>query len=99
MNKQMTGVMQKRGELLARIAAQRGQAAEIGKRLETPLALADQGLAAMCFLRSNPAITAAVAALFVIRRRGVVGLVRGVWRVWKRYRYFTSISAKLLSHF
>ena len=97
MNKQMLEVMQKRGELLARIASQREQVAEMGARWQTPLALADQGLAAMRFLRSNPVLVAGVAALFVIRRRGVAGLVRGVWRMWKGYRYFTALSAKLSS--
>ena len=97
MNKQMRVVMQKRGELLARIASQREQVAEIGTRWQTPLALADQGLAAMRFLRSNPVLAAGVAALFVIRRRGVVGLARGAWRAWKGYRYLTALSAKLAS--
>lgn len=99
MNKQMLEVMLRRGELLARIASQREQVAEIGARWQAPLALADQGLAAMRYLRSNPVLVAGVAALFVIRRRGVVGLVRGVWRVWKGYLYLTALSAKLPSRF
>ena len=89
--------MQRRGELLARIASQREQVAEIGTRWQTPLALADQGLVAACFLRSNPVLVVGVAALLVIRRRGVVGLVKGVWRAWKGYRYLTAFSAKLSS--
>ncbi len=95
MNKQMLEVMQKRGELLARITSQREQAAEIGARWQTPLALADQGMAAMRFLRSNPVLAASVAAIFVIRRRGVVGLVKNLWRLWKGYRYLISFKAKL----
>ncbi|OGS95871.1 MAG: hypothetical protein A3K04_01490 [Gallionellales bacterium RBG_16_56_9] len=93
----MLEVMQRRGDLLARIAAQREQVAEIGTRWQTPLALADRGLAAVCFLRSNPVLVAGVAALLVIRRRGVVGLVKGVWRAWRGYRYFTAVSEKLSS--
>lgn len=89
--------MQKRGELLAKIAAQREQVTEIGTRLQAPLSLADRGLAAIRFVRSNPLLVAGVAALFVIRRHGVIGLVLGVWRVWKGYRYLTTISAKLSS--
>ena len=46
MNNQMYAVMQHRAELLARIASQRGQVAEIGERLQTPLAFADLGVAA-----------------------------------------------------
>lgn len=94
MNKYMSALMQSRGELLARIAVQREQVTEIGLRLRTPLALADRGVAAVHFLRSYPLLVAGATAFFVIRLRGVAGLV---WRVWKGYRDFTSISAKLLS--
>ena len=97
MNEQMLAVMQRRGELLAKIAAQRGQVAQIGARWQAPLALADQGLAVVRFLRSHPALVAGVVALFVIRRRGVVGLVKSGWRVWKGYRYLTALSERLSS--
>ena len=92
MSNQMLRVMQRRGELLARIAAQRGQVAEVGARWQTPLALADRGLAAVRFLRSHPVLVAGVAALLVIRRRGVTGLARSGWRAWKVYRYFAMFS-------
>ncbi|MFZ2525176.1 MAG: YqjK-like family protein [Candidatus Ferrigenium altingense] len=95
MNEQMLAVMQRRGELLAKIAAQRGQVAQIGARWQAPLALADQGLAVVRFLRSHPALVAGVVALFVIRRRGVVGLVKSGWRVWKGYRFLTALSERL----
>lgn len=97
MNEQMLAVMQRRGELLAKIAAQRGQVAQIGARWQAPLALADQGLAVVRFLRSHPALVAGVVALFLIRRRGVVGLVKGGWRVWKGYRFLTALSERLSS--
>ena len=97
MNSQMLAVMQRRGELLARIAAQREQMAETGARWQAPLALADQGLTVVRFLRSHPALVAGLVALYMIRRRGVVGLVKGGWRVWKGYRYLTALSEKLLS--
>ncbi|TAN84556.1 MAG: hypothetical protein EPN14_01970 [Gallionella sp.] len=97
MSEQMLEVMRRRSELLSKIASQRGEAAGIGARWQAPLALADQGLAAVHFLRSNPALVAGVVALLVIRRRGVVGLAKGVWRMWKGYRLFTAFSAKLLS--
>lgn len=97
MNRQMLEVMQRRGELLARIASQREQAAQIGARWETPLAFADRCRAAVRFLRSRPALVAGVAALFIVRRRGLIGLARGGWRVWRGYRYFVAFSAKLSS--
>jgi hypothetical protein len=95
MNDQMFALMQRRNELLARIAVQRDQAAEIGSQLKTPLAFADKGLAVARFLRSKPVLVAGMVALFVIRRRGVIGLVQGAWRLWKNYRQLAAFSAKL----
>ena len=95
MNKQMLAVMQRRGELLAKIAAQREQMAEAGAHWQVPLALADQGLAVVRFLRSHPVLAGGVAALFVIRRRGMVGLLKGAWRLWKGYRFLSALSEKL----
>jgi hypothetical protein len=97
MNERMPAIMQRRGELLARIAAQREQVAEAGARWQAPLALADQGLAVARFLRARPVLVATLAALLVIRRRGVMGLIGGGWKVWKRYRYLAALSAKLSS--
>ena len=93
----MSLLMQRRGELLAGIATQREQMAEIGSELEGPLSLADEGLDAVRFLRRHPLLVSGAVILLVIRRRGMAGLVGGVWGVWKGYRYFTSLSAKLLS--
>lgn len=97
MNERMPAIMQRRGELLARIAAQREQVAEAGARWQAPLALADQGLAVARFLRARPVLVATLAALLVIRRRGVMGLIGGGWKVWKGYRYLAALSAKLSS--
>lgn len=99
MNEQMLAVMQRRGELLAKISAQREQLAEAGARWEAPLALADQGLAVVRFLRSHPVLVAGAVALFVIRRRGVTGLVSGAWRMWRLYKLAASFSAKIASRF
>ena len=94
MNEQMREVMQRRGELLARIAAQREQVAQIGARWQAPLALADQGLTVVRFLRSRPVLVAGVAALLIIRKRGVMGLARYGMLAWKGYRYFAAFSEK-----
>lgn len=95
MSDRMSVVMQRRGELLARIAAQRGELAEYAARWQAPLALADQGLAAVRYLRAHPVLVAAAVAVVVLRRRGVMGLVRGGWRMWQGYRYVTMLSARL----
>lgn len=92
----LNDVMQRRRELLARIAAQREQVAELGARLQAPLAFADRGLAVARFLRSNPVLTAGVFGLAVFfRRRGILGAVQGAWRLWKKYRYLGAIAAGL----
>jgi len=95
MNERMLAVMQRRGELLTKITSQREQVAQAGARWQTPLALADQGLVVLRFLRSRPVLVAGVAALLVWRRRGMVGVVKTGWRVWKGYRYLTGLAAKL----
>jgi len=95
MNEQMLAVMQRRGELLAKIDIQRGEVAQVGARWQAPLALADQGLAVLRFMRSRPVLVASVAALLVWRRRGAVGVIRMSWRAWKGYRYLTGLAAKL----
>jgi hypothetical protein len=97
MNDQMFALMQRRSELLARIAVQRGQAAEIESQLKTPLSFADKGLAVSRFLRSKPMLVGGIVALFVIRRRSVIGIVVGAWQLWKGYRRLMAISAELSS--
>ena len=97
MNRRMLEVMQRRVDLLARIASQREQAAQIGARWEAPLAFADKCLGAVRFLRARPVLVAGVAALFVVRRRGLMGLARSGLLAWRGYRYFTAFSGKLSS--
>lgn len=98
MNKQMLAVMQRRGELLARIAMQREQVAETAMRWQAPLAFADKGLAAVRFLCSNPLLVAAVVAILAIRRRGVAGMLASGWRIWRLYKSAMSFSAKIASY-
>jgi len=97
MNKKLAELRRTRAKLLTRINVQREQMSEIGKQLRFPLELANQGVAAARFLRRYPLLFSGVAALFVLRRRGMTGLLVGIWRVWKGYRYFNVLSAKLSS--
>jgi hypothetical protein len=97
MNEKLFELSQRRSELLARIAAQREQMAEIEAEWDAPLALADKGMAGVRFLRHHPLLVAGAMAFVVIRRHRVAGLMWGVWRVWKGYRDFTSIPEKLPS--
>lgn len=95
MNERMLELRQRRGELLARIAVQRGQIGEMASRCEGPLALADQGVAALRFLRGHPLLVGGVAALVVWRRKGMAGLLRRSWLLWKGYRYFVNFRNRL----
>jgi hypothetical protein len=89
MNEKMLELVRRRSELLESIAVQREQLAEIGTRLQTPLALADLGLAALRFFRSRHFLVALAVAI-VTHRRGVFGIVKGVWRLWKGYRQLSN---------
>ncbi len=91
MNERMLELRQRRGELLARIDTQRGQLAEIASSWERPLALADRGVSVLRFLRGHPLLVGGAVALGVLRRRGVAGLFKRAWQVWKSYRYFAGL--------
>ncbi|MFZ2301692.1 MAG: YqjK-like family protein [Gallionella sp.] len=95
MNEQMFAVMRRRGELLAKIEAQREQVAVAAIRWKVPLALADKGLAAVRFLRSNPVLVAVGVAVLVIRRRGVTGMLTTGWRMWRLYKSAVSFPGKI----
>ena len=94
MSRKMLAVMQRRGELLARIAAQREQMTQISASWQSPLNLADKGLNAIRFLIHHPALPAGAAALFLVQRRGVIGLIKTGWRVWKGYSFIVTLAGK-----
>lgn len=94
MNGKLLGLTQRRGELLARIAVQREEMTEIEAEWNAPLALADEGVAAVRFLRHHPLLVAGAIAFVMIRRHSVAALMWGVWGVWKGYRDFASIPEK-----
>jgi len=91
MNGKLLGLTQRRGELLARIAVQREEMTEIEAEWNAPLALADEGVAAVRFLRHHPLLVAGAIAFVMIRRHSVAALM---WGVWKGYRDFASIPEK-----
>jgi hypothetical protein len=97
MAKRRQELLQRRRILLDRIAGQREQLAETAAVWQTPLHFADQAWLAVNFLRAHAVLVAGVAGLVLIRRRGVSSLVKGGFRIWKLYRYFNEVSAKLKS--
>jgi len=91
-------VMQRRQALLAKIAGQREQIAELGTRWQPALRLADGAWVAARFMRSHPALLAGLtvlAGLVAVRRNGLAGVVKGARRVWMAYRYFNEFSKKI----
>ncbi len=95
MNSELSSTMQRRGELLARIALQRRQMAGVGERLQNPLKWIDRGAAVMRVLRANPLLVAGVVVVLVVRHRNLAGIVRAAWRVWNRYRSFAGVVSRL----
>lgn len=94
MNERLFELTRRRAELLARIAAQREQLAEIQAEWDAPLTLVDKGMAGVRYLRRHPLLVAGVMAVLLIRRSSAAALMWGAWRIWKGYHYFTSIPEK-----
>lgn len=90
-------MLQRRQALLAKIAGQRAELAEVSQHWQPVLGVADQTLTAARFLRRNVVLVAGVAGLFLLRRNGVTALVKGGWRIWKTYGYFNQFINKMTS--
>lgn len=97
MDRRKFEVMQRRQALQAKISAQREQLGELATRWQPALRMADQAVVAVNFIRVHPVLLAGLAGLLVIRRNGLSGLVKGVWRTWKAYRYVSDLSKKMTS--
>lgn len=97
MDKRKFEVIQRRQVLLAEISAQREHLGELAERWQPVLRVADQAVVAVNFLRVHPVLLAGLGGLLVIRRNGLSGLVKGVWRIWKAYRYVSDFSKKMTS--
>lgn len=94
MNERMLAVMQRRGELLAKIEVQRGQLGRLAEQWKTPLAVASQGVGVVRYLCAHPVLLAGVTVGMAVRRRGMLGVLRVAWRAWKGYRYFIRLAEK-----
>ena len=73
--------------LIARIAAQRASLAAACRDLHGPIAVIDRTVAAVHFLRAHPLFVVALfVGVIVLRRRRIVGLLKGgvtAWRIWR----------------
>lgn len=95
MNERLLELRQRRGELLGVIAAQRAAIAESAGRLEYPMSVLDRGWSAVNYLRSHPLLLAGIAALGIMRRRSLSGLVKWSLLLWRGYRYLDGVKSGL----
>lgn len=96
MKNELLKVRQRRGELLAKIAAQRDELTELGGYLKIPLDAVDRGIMVVRYIRSRPLLVSGVVALSIVYRHGLSGLWKKGWRMWRGYRYIASLSSKFL---
>lgn len=84
MNKKLLRLAERRERLVAQTAAQRVAVAENIEPWRMPLALADQGLSALRYIRRHPEWIAGVVVLIAALRAGRAGkwLGRG-WVTWQ----------------
>ncbi len=84
MNKKQLQLARRREYLVAKASAQRATLAANVEPWRTPLALADQGLSALRYIRRHPEWIAGIAVLFATLRSRRTGkwLGRG-WMTWK----------------
>jgi hypothetical protein len=84
MNTKLTRLAEQRERLIAQAARQRMALAQDIEPWRTPLAIADQGLVALRFVKRHPVWLVGGIALFAAVRPGSVGnwLKRG-WVTWR----------------
>jgi hypothetical protein len=90
MNKKLTRLAERRNQLVAQAAAQRAVLAHDLEPWRARLALADQGIAVISYVRRHPALLAGAALLFtaLLPRRVGTWLQRGwvAWQIGRRLR-------------
>ena len=84
MNEKLLRLAERRERLIAQAAAQRVALAQSIEPWRIPLAVADQGLAALRFIRSHPAWLVGGGILIAALRPGrVVKWLRRGWVTWQ----------------
>lgn len=91
----LSQVLLRRGELLGRIRQQRAEVAALAAQMEPALTLADRGLSLWRRAGQHPYVVAGVTALVLWRRRGLSGLLRSGFRLWRGWRFFSAFRKSL----
>lgn len=83
MNAKLTELANRRAALVARAAAQRAVLSQAYAPWRGPLAIVDQGLVALRYIRSHPALLVGVVALVaVLRPKRVAQWLERGWVAW-----------------
>jgi hypothetical protein len=91
MNEKLAQLAARRKRLIAQAAAQRTALAQGIEPWRMPLAMADQGLAALRYIKSHPAVLIGGVALFaVVRPGGIWKWLRRGWGTWQFLRKLRS---------
>lgn len=87
MNAKLVELAERRATLVARAAVQRTELAQRLAPWRGPLAVVDQGVAAVRYLKRHPELLAAMVTFaVVIRPRRVVSWIRRGWVLWRLVR-------------
>jgi len=87
MNPKLLELAERRATLTARAAAQRAAFSRQLAPWRMPLAVVDQGVAAVRYLKSHPELLAGIVVFVaVVRPRRVMGWLRSGWMVWRMVR-------------
>ena len=92
MNKALLQIAARRERIVALVASQRGTLAQNVEPWRMPLALADQGIAALRYLKRHPEGIVGVALLLVALRPGRIATWLG--RGWVSWQLLQSLRSK-----
>jgi hypothetical protein len=84
MNARLHKLAERKAGLVNRVSTQRNELARALNDWHEPLALLDQGIGLLRYLRSRPMLVIGMTAcVAILRPRRVFGWLRGGWLVWR----------------
>lgn len=102
MDRELSRLLLRRGEILGRIRRQRIEIADSAGQLAPALGWAERGLSLFAQVRQHPYVVTGVAAFVLWRRRGLSRVLKSGWRMWRGLRLFATLkktlSARLMAN-
>jgi len=90
-------IARRKERLIARGESQRAAIGASFRQLQGPIGVIDRGLAVVRYLRAHPALVGvAVAAVVVLRGRGLLSMASRGLAVWRTWRALSAWSAGAL---